>query len=94
VGGRDYADLALRLNRELAVTIDVRFPADFVCLTPDSRRAADVAPTAAFDPEQKSRGTKPYSGTPAFRRLSSNLSKYDSFMRTNRLRTKPIESAG
>jgi hypothetical protein len=30
--------------------IDVHFPADFVCLTPDSRRATDVAPTAAFDP--------------------------------------------
>jgi hypothetical protein len=30
--------------------IDVRFPADFVCLTPDSRRATDVVPTAAFDP--------------------------------------------
>jgi len=25
-------------------------PADFVCLTTDSRRASDAAPTAAFDP--------------------------------------------
>ncbi len=37
VGGRDHASIALRLSAELAVTIDVRFPANFVCLTPDSR---------------------------------------------------------
>ena len=60
----------------------------------ESRRGTSSRLSSARDPKQKSRGTKPYSGTPAFRRLSSKLSKYDSFMRTNRLRTKPIENAG
>ncbi len=48
----------------------------------------------ACDPKQKSRVTKRYSGTPAFRRLSSKLFNVVSCMLTRRLRMKLIESAG
>ena len=50
VGGRDHAGIVLRLSRELAVTIDVRFPADFVCLTPDSRPTGCTGCWSAVDP--------------------------------------------